>query len=190
MPLRTLLVPSLVLALAACGGAPAARVTSPFTASDATVFDEGVDFVDDPEILDGHWQEDWTREFQHRIGSSDLIEVVRLVSLRTVTQPDAEPQYTVDVEPQRALLGDLLDVDLISRSSDSGYSGVDTNQRRLLSGTFLLYVKFTRTTDGVIVAKWHLSPASEAILTRAQQMIDTRLHPHPRDQGTVTEHTN
>jgi hypothetical protein len=181
-----------VVALVGCGGAPVARVTSPFSTSDATVFDQGVDFIDDPSILDGHWQDDWNRDFQHRIGSADLVELVHIVSLRTVTQPDEEPQYTIDVDPQRALLGDALDVDLVSRTSDTGYSGIDSNQRRLASGAFLVFVKFARSQDGTIVAKWHLSPASDAITTRAQTLIDARLHPvQPgQDQGSVTEHTN
>lgn len=192
MHLRRLLLAVLAaLGLVACGGgAPVVRVTSPFTSSDATVFDQGVDFVDDPDILEGHWSEDWTREFQHRVGSSDLVEIVDVVSLRVATLPDQDPEYMIDIQPRRALLGDSTDVDLESHTGDSGYASIDSNQRRLASGSFLLFVKYATGPDGTIVAKWHLSPATDKILGHANDLLSARLHPHAQDQGTVIERNN
>lgn len=191
--LARIAVAAIVLALLGCGSAPVAHVSSPFTTSDATVFDQGVDFVDDPDILEGHWSEDWTRDLHHRMGSADLVETVHIVSLRVNTQPDQEPTYAIDIAPDAALYGDALDLDLRATTGDAGYSSIDSNQRRLLSGSFLLFVKWTQGADGSLVAKWHICPASAKITALVRELAASRqAGPHAADanQPTITEHTN
>jgi hypothetical protein len=166
------------LALAACGPAPAAiRVTSPMSEDELRVFDHGVDFVDDPEILAGQWRRSWSDDLQARVGSADLILLTRINSAQATRIPDVGPSYRLDTAPDSALFGTSADIDLVSAEDDSGYSSIDRNQPRLLTNDFVLFVKWYQAEGGTIGAHWHLSPATEAVLSRVRFLIDSRRTP-------------
>jgi hypothetical protein len=163
------------IAVAACGPAPAAvRVTSPMTELELRVFDHGVDFVDDPEILAGQWRRNWGDELQARVGSADIIMLTRVNSAQATRIPDVGPSYRLDIEPSGALFGASSDVDLVSAEGHPGYSSIDRNQSRLLAGDFVLFVKWYRADDRSLDAHWHLSPATEAVTSRVRFLIDSR----------------
>jgi hypothetical protein len=177
------------LAVAACGPAPVAvRVTSPTTELELRVFDHGVDFVDDPEILAGQWRRNWGDELQARVGSADVIMLTRVNSAQATRIPDVGPSYRLDVAPSGTLFGDLSDVDLVSAEDHPGYSSIDRNQSRLLAGDFVLFVKWYRADDGSIDAHWHLSPASEAVVSRVRFLVGSRrTAPENRPRRIVRE---
>ncbi len=171
----TLLLALFGLALMACGASAAPiRVTSPMTAADVRVFDHGVDFVDDPEILAGQWRRTWADELQARVGSADAIVLVRVNSAQATRIPDVGPSYRLDIEAGGALFGAVTDIDLVSMESDGGYSSVDRNQTRLLSADFVLFLKWYQADDGAVAAHWHLSPATEAVTTRVRFLVTSR----------------
>ena len=171
----TLLLALFGLALMACGASAAPiRVTSPMTAADVRVFDHGVDFVDDPEILAGQWRRTWADELQARVGSADAIVLVRVNSAQATRIPDVGPSYRLDIEAGGALFGAVTDIDLVSTESDGGYSSVDRNQTRLLSADFVLFLKWYQADDGAVAAHWHLSPATEAVTTRVRFLVTSR----------------
>src|SRR5262245_21455037 len=85
-PMPTLRLFAVLLALApGCGGPreTVMRVTSPFTADLAPVFDNGLDLVRDPRVLEGQWLETWEDDLDRRIASSDVVAVVTVRTLRT-----------------------------------------------------------------------------------------------------------
>lgn len=174
-PAATFFALCLAFALLACGSAPAAiRVTSPMTPMELRVFDHGVDFVDDPDILSGQWRRNWSDELQTRVGSADTILLVRINSAQATRIPDVGPSYRLDIQPAGALFGASTDVDLVSAEGDSGFSSIDRNQARLLSSEFVLFVKWYEAEDGTVAAHWHLSPATESVKTRVRFFIDSR----------------
>lgn len=189
LPLRLLPVLLMGLGLTACGaGAVAVRVTSPTTPAELRVFDHGVDLVDDPEMLAGQWRESWGEELQNRVGASDLIELVRINSAQATRIPDQGASYRLDVEPDRALLGEATDVDLVSTEGDGGYVSIDRNQTRLLSTDFVLFIKWYRADDGTTVAHWHLSPATPAVVQRVTFLLERRRAvPESQQRRTVHE---
>lgn len=175
LPLRLLSFSIASLGLAACGAAaPPVRVTSPTTPAELRVFDHGVDLVDDPEILAGQWRESWGAELQTRVGSADIIALVRVNSAQATRIPDQGPSVRLDIEPDRALLGEVVDIDLVSTEGDGGYVSIDRNQTRLLSTNFVLYIKWYQSDAGVIAAHWHLSPATQAVVRRVEYLIERR----------------
>jgi hypothetical protein len=189
LSLRLLSLSLAGLGLAACGASvPAVRVTSPTTPAELRVFDHGVDLVDDPEILAGQWRESWGEELQTRVGGSDVIELVRVNSAQATRIPDRGASYRLDIEPDRALFGEAVDVDLLSTEGEGGYVSVDRNQTRLLSTDFVLFIKWYQAEDGTIAAHWHLSPATPAVVQRITFLVDRRVAvPVSQQRRTVYE---
>ncbi len=182
---------SVALLSASCGGsAPPARVTSPTSPADLRVFDHGVDLVDDPDILGGHWRESWGEELQARVGAADIIQLVRVNSAQATHIPDQGPSYRLDIEPDgEALLGASTDIDLLSTEGDGGYVSIDRNQTRLLSTDFVLYIKWYNGEAGAISAHWYFSPATPAVVRRIQYLIERR-RTAPEDQSRTVVHEN
>lgn len=182
------------LALVACGAAaPALRVTSPFTAEHAAVFDDGADFVARPDALDGDWREDWDRDMQKRVGFSDLICVVTVNTLRTDTDLDRNTTYRLIAHVDRMLYGESPgeEESLVVREGSDGYASIDGNDRRILNKSFVLFLKWYQPPTGPIAAHWHLSPASQQILQATSRMIERRnVAQNPEQREIIVEHAN
>ncbi len=163
-----------------CGGSrpPPVEPTSPFTAADAQVFDEGVDFVTDPTVLEGRWREDWDHSAVTRVQRADLIAVVQVNTLRTDTDPDQQTTYRIVADVQKAILGHspTSEMTLPVERGDSGYAAVSSNQQRILDHGFILFVKWYRDAQGEVAAHFHLSPATNPISARVHYLIG-RAHP-------------
>ena len=189
--LATLALGTAALASISCGGsAPPARVISPTSPADLRVFDHGVDLVDDPDILGGHWRESWGEELQARVGAADVIQLVRVNSAQATRIPEQGPSYRLDIEPGgESLLGTTTDIDLLSTEGDGGYVSIDRNQTRLLSTDFVLYIKWYSGEAGAINAHWHLSPATPAVVQRTRYLIESR-RTAPEDQNRTVVHEN
>src|SRR5690349_7765110 len=81
--------------LTACGGAqePVAVVTSPFTSEHAAVFEDGLDLVRDPRVLEGQWLSSWEDEIDRRVTLSDVVALVTVRTLRTDVDLDQRRTY-------------------------------------------------------------------------------------------------
>lgn len=169
-----LLVPFLV----ACGGGTTAngpgRVTTPFTAEHATFFDGAVDYVSEPGDLLGRWREDWARDLSNRTFESDLIAIVRVGQLREAVDLDRRASFLFTGDVHSVLVGDE-DVEEISftvSETEAGYDTIEGNQQRILDHDFVAFVKWAeRSPGGEVVARWHLSPASQHVVTEVQSAI-------------------
>ena len=185
-----------LVALAMAGGGssgPAVRVTSPFTAEHAAVFDDGADFVARPDALDGDWREDWDRDLQKRVGFSDAIGVVTVTTLRTDTDLDRRTTYRLICHVDRMLYGESPgeEFELVVREGSDGYASVDGNDRRILQKTFVLFMKWYQPPAGQVAVHWHLSPASQQILTATNRMVERRnVAQNPDQREIIIEHSN
>ena len=172
---------------------PPMRVTTPFTAEHALVFDDGADFVARPDALDGDWREDWDRDMQRRVGFSDLICVVTVNTLRTDTDLDHNTTYRLIASVDRTLFGESPGEEqvLVVREGSDGYASIDGNDRRILNKTFVLFLKWYQPPSGGIASHWHLSPASQQILTATNRVIERRrVAQNPDEREIIIEHNN
>ncbi len=159
----------------ACGG-PAPILGVPFSAEDLRFFDDGIDFVGDPESLEGRWREDWATELDQRIQRADAVVYVRVRTLRTDVDLDRRTTFRLFPIEERALLGSLPeDLVLSAREGDPGYAAVRQNEQRVLSSPLLLFLKWERPEGASApVARWHLSPATEQVSARAEYLLERR----------------
>jgi hypothetical protein len=168
----------LLVALLACCAIQCASTSSnapktEFRESDFEIFDDAVDLVENPLIIEG------TRgTFERRIARADLIAIVRVESLSSdlVSRRSA---YRLAVRIEQRLKGKSPS-ELVLRVEDRepGYETVRANEDRLLRDTFIAFVKWEPDSgDAEPLSHWHLSPASDAAREQVQialQNLDSR----------------
>lgn len=166
-----------LLASSSCGGSKSAiRPSSPFTEEHARYFIDGVDFTADPSVLDGRWAESWAEELEQRVGSADFVGRVLIHTLRTDVDLERRATYRLTGRIESTLLGPAPGDEIVLpvHEAQSGFATVEGNERRILDRSFVAYVKWYAADDGSVLPHWHLSPASEAILTRTEELIERR----------------
>jgi hypothetical protein len=195
--IRTLLVAlPLTLALAAgCGSSTPQVVVSPMTPEAEATFENGVDFIDDPSLLEGSWLDNWESDIEHRVTLADAIAVVRVTTVRRDTDLEHHDTYHLAISVESSRLGSLSsDVLLTAREGQTGFGTLVGNDERLLSPPsdhpdhFLLFVKWARDDAGTTVARWHLSPAGPAVVQRVNSLIELRRTSH-EDRRRIVVHT-
>ncbi len=163
----------------ACGGGGAAleaSSTTPFTEEHAAVFEDGVDFVDDPTVLEGRWRDEWLEDIEQRVRLADGVYLVFIRTVRTDLDLSGRTTYRLVAETESSLFGappgDEISLDVTQ--GERGFGTVDGNERRLLDGRFVAFVKYYVAEDGRVLPHWHLSPATEGVILRVQGLIDRR----------------
>jgi len=143
-----------------------------FRPSDAPLFDNAVDLVEAPVIVEG----EWTGAFERRVGRADLIAVVRVGSLSS-DFVSRRSSYRLTTKVKNRLKGSSSK-ELVLRVGDDepGYETVRVNEDRLLEGSFVVFLKWAADPESSkLIAHWHLSPDSDAV----RDKIDYFLR-HPR----------
>ena len=154
-----------LVAIIACLGVGCAATASNapvtvFQASDLELFDNAVDLVEVPVIVEG----DWTGAFERRVQRADLVAVVHIDSLSNdfVSRRSA---YRLIVKVKKRLKGSSTK-ELVLRvgEEEGGYETVQVNEDRLLHNPFVAFVKWEADRDsGDLIAHWHLSPDSDEV---------------------------
>lgn len=146
-----------------------------FGETDAAFFDDGVDLVRDPQGVGGLWQQDWERELGERVTRGDLVAVGLVHTLRTDLDLDRRTSYRLVMRVERTLKGETPrgDLTLVSREGARGYASVHGNHERVLQQRFVVFAKRYRDAVGGIVTHWHLSPASDVVLSLAQSKLES-----------------
>lgn len=185
----------LVSSVTACGGAqpePEHAATSPFLESHEAMFENGLDMVRDPDALDGSWLGAWQEELDERVTNADVVALVTVRTLRTDVDLDRNETYRLIASVDRAYLGEPgEELTLTVRETERGYGTVENNQRRLLDEQFIAFVKWQQTEQG-IRARWHLSPATEAVAIETRRLLASRRQVSTSDgsRRTVIVHRN
>ena len=122
-----------LIAAIACWGIGCAAASSSipapdFRPSDAPLFDNAVDLVEAPVIVEG----EWSGAFERRVGRADLIAVVRVDSLSS-DFVSRRSSYRLTVRVKNRLKGSSPK-ELVLRVGDDepGYETVRVNEDRLL----------------------------------------------------------
>ncbi len=172
----------LCVILLGCGGAAktAMRPSSPFTAQDAQLFEDAVEFVSDPDALTGRWGDDWAHDLTGRAASSDLIARVKVTTLETQIDPQQRTTFRLTTQILQTLKGGAPDQLSLTVADDApGYSSIDPGRARLVSEEFIVFAKWYTKADGTVGAHWHLSIASPQVTSRVRAELD-------RDQPAKT----
>ncbi|MEM1415098.1 MAG: hypothetical protein AAGH15_09370 [Myxococcota bacterium] len=177
MPRRPLVFAALCVA-ACAASTPEARPVSaePMTAQDRRIFEEGIDFIIDPEALEGRWATEWREELEARVARADVVSLVRVNTLTSQTDLQQRVTFHLRLAEERALFGALpADVALSSREGSLGYPTLVGNERRILQNRFLVFLKWEQPEGATaVVPRWHLSPASEGVIRRVQRLLAIR----------------
>ena len=160
-----------------CAGASGNATTTGFRPSDAPLFDNAVDLVDAPVIVEGQW----SGAFEQRVGRADLIAAVRVDSLSSdlVKRRSA---YRLTVNVRGRLKGSSANEIVLSvRDDDPGYSSIRANEDRLLRDPLIAFVKWeTDPKSPDLIAHWHLSPDSVAVRRKIDYFLrNPPAHPQP-----------
>ena len=190
MRLQAMTLMSAILSTA-CGGSSEDVVQgAPLTAEEQVFFENGVDFVADPEALEGQWRQDWSTELDQRIRRSDVVAYVKVSTLRTDVDLDRRTTFRLFVDEERELLGEVpAELMLRSKEGDRGYGTLRNNEQRLLNGRFVLFLKW-ELPEGAseLVPRWHLSPNVEAVAQRVEYLLERRREVQVRERGRVIVH--
>lgn len=160
-----------VLLSAACGGGkPGAGSTVALSAREHALFDDGVDLIENPEGLSGRWKEDWDRDLEERIASSDLVATGSVNTLRTEVDPERSTSYHLVLEIKRTLIGEPFSDELllISRDGDTGYGSVVQHRDHVLRRAVLAFIKYGAGPEGESVPYFHLAAPSKVALERVR----------------------
>jgi hypothetical protein len=154
--------------------------TTDFQSSDVSLFDNAVDLVEAPVIVEG----EWSGAFERRVGRADLIAVVQVDSLSSdlVKRRSA---YRITVRVSDRLKGSSSkEIVLRVRDDEPGYKSVRVNEDRLLHNPFVAFVKWEAdSASPELIAHWHLSPDSDAV----RDKIEFFLRQPVRDSHTEVE---
>lgn len=175
----------IALAVAGCGpAAPPIVVTGPFTAEHEAAFENGVDYIDDPTILEGSWLRTWENDVDRRVQLADAVALVTITTLRQDVDLDRHETYRLIAHVDRERHGDLPDeVTFVVRYDQAGFGTVRGNEERILNQRFVAFIKWV-DQDGQIVARWHLAPASERVVRRVNTLIE-RVHTPDEERRRV-----
>lgn len=168
----------LACAVIQCAGTSTQAPHTGFRESDLAIFDDAVDLVENPLIIEG------TRgAFERRVERADLIAVVRVESLSSdfIRRRSA---YRLAVRIEQRLKGNAPAELMLRVDADQpGYHTVQTNEDLLLRDPFIAFVKWEpHSADAEAVNHWHLSPATNA----AREQIEILLR-QPARGHTTTE---
>lgn len=188
---KTVMLPFFVAFACGCGGGSGQiKTSSDFTVEHAEFFEDGVDYVANPDVLEGRWRDDWQRELEKRLEYADFIGVVTVTTLRTDIDPGRRTSYRLMTKVDKRLFGEApkAGLTLLVRDGQPGYETVDGNQRRILDERFVVFVKWYENDNELISAHWHLSPASDVIVDRVRELLLRRESSKP--QVRVVTHEN
>lgn len=166
--------------VASCGASAPRIVATPMTEAEVVVFENGVDYIDDPTLLEGNWLETWDREIELRVRSADVVAYVRITTMRTDTDLEHRNTHRLIAHLDSVRFGEpgTEDIELVVREDDPGFDTVHEQDRRILNQRFVAFVRWSQSSaDAPIVARWHLAPASERIVRRVNSLVDLRRAP-------------
>lgn len=177
---RTVVGAIALAVLASCGSNAPRIVVTPMTSAQGVVFENGIDYIDDPALLEGSWLETWEQEIDLRVRSADVVGYVRITTMRTDTDLERHETHRLVAHIDTLRLGEGVgeELELVVREGDPGFDTVHNQDRRILNQRFVAFVKWTQESEGMpIVARWHLSPASERVVRRVNSLVEARRAP-------------
>jgi len=163
-----------------CAGAASNVQATDFRGSDVALFDNSVDLVAAPVIVEGEWG-----AFERRVVRADLVASIRVQSLHSELIRHRSA-YRLTVKVKDRLKGESTrELELRVTDEEPGHRSVEMNEDRLLSDSFIAFVKWEADPESSgLVAHWHLSPDSEAVRDKIGYVL-RRPAPDPHTEVEV-----
>ncbi|MCS6857057.1 MAG: hypothetical protein NZM37_05050 [Sandaracinaceae bacterium] len=174
------------LFLGACGSGKGI-VVRPMGPEEALLFDNGVDLIQTPNLLQGNWLESWEQETEQRVKESDLIAVVRIDTFSSDVSPSGERSHRLHTHIEAIKHGhfDKNELDLVVRAKDPGEGTLRNRDAQLVGKRFVAFIRwFRESPESPIVPRFHLSPASDPVLRRINSLVE-RYHLPPEKRRRV-----
>ena len=164
------------LAASGCGSTSSELVARPITAAQAAVYDNGIDYVDNPALLEGPWLETWEQEIDQRVTQADAVSYVTISTIRTDADLERRETFRLTAHSDSVRYGQIdEDMVIVSARSDAGFDTVRGNDTRILNNRFVLFLRWVQAdANSPRVARWHMSPASDLIVRRVNSLVDAR----------------
>lgn len=175
-----ILAMGVVFALLGCARGSSSVPTVEFAAEDQLLFDNAVDLVDKPVIVESEWR----GEFERRVTRADIIAGVKIESLSS-DEDRRGASYRLTARVADRLKGkSVRELILRVHDDDPGFQSVRTNEDRLLRDPFIAFVKWEYDPEfDRPVPRWHLSPDSAAVRDKVAFFLSTL----SRDDRTQVE---
>lgn len=181
---ETLLLAGLICSCS--GPTQTVQVTSPFNASLEGVFDNGADFVVDPEPLAGPWLAEWEESIDKRVTYADSITLFRVETLRNDTNLDRVNTLRLLGHIEKQRIGQIpTEQTLTVNEHQPGYASIAGNEEKLLQKLFLLFIKWTHDEHGHVVPRWHLSPGTDKVVRRVNSLVEMNRGDNERRRRVV-----
>jgi hypothetical protein len=172
---RAAVIVVLSLAASACGGGfVAGRAWD--AEAEATIFDDGVDLVDDPAKLSGEFEDGARRALEIRAATADLTALVEVTSIQTTKDVDGTEARRIGAELTEILYGKAPDPSIAFESAATALGNqLITRHERRLAGPFVIFVRWFDRPDGSLGSHFHLSPSSPAVMELVRGRIGDRI---------------
>ena len=160
---------ALLLVATGCGGSTKSVVVVDFKPGDEEIFDNAIDLVADPAIVEGAWSGD----FERRVDRADVIAVVEIETLSSDIDLDRRATYRLSAKLSETIKGkSVRDLVLRVRDDQPGFDTVRANEERLLRDRFVAFIKWQRgAASGERMPRWHLSPASSRVKNKVAFLL-------------------
>ncbi|MEM7137293.1 MAG: hypothetical protein AAF500_11975 [Myxococcota bacterium] len=155
--------------LVACGSSAANQASVEFTPKDNLAFDDAVDVIDRPVIVESEWQ----GQFERRVTHADFIGSVRVESI-SVDQDRRGAGYRLVARVVETLLGRApRELALEVHDDQPGFESVRMYEDDLLGGRFIVFVKWQAQADSrEVLPRWHLSPDSPGVRDKVRFFLN------------------
>lgn len=161
-----------VCALLGCARGSSSIPTVEFAAEDEFLFDNSVDFVDKPAIVESEWR----GEFERRVTRADIIAGVKIESLSS-DEDRRGATYRLTARVADRLKGrSVRELVLRVHDDEPGFQRVRVNEDRLLRDPFIAFIKWENDPESdQPVPRWHLSPDSPAVRDKVAFFLESPL---------------
>ena len=143
------------------------------------MFDNGVDYVTDPEGLGGEWFAQWERTLRALAQLADAVTVVRVEAVRLDVSPEGRRLVRLLCTPEQMLWGRLPEdqkegLTLTVSERQDAFGTVEGRDDALLGRRFVAFLRYVPGDQGNVTIRWHLAAAGGAVLRRTQAWLQER----------------
>ena len=163
-----------------CAGATSNTSLSDFRPGDTALFDNSVDLVASPVIVEGEFG-----AFEQRVARADIVASIRVQSLHSEFVK-RRAAYRLTVKVKDRLKGESSrELELRVSDDEPGHRSVEATEDRLLHEPFIAFIKWEAVAgSSELVPHWHLSPDSELVRDKIDYVL-RRPAPDPHTEVEV-----